>query len=92
MAPSFQAQSCLNDWLQAYHGYVTGHIESFKADLFVTWSEENSEKLIIYCCVLSGVDNDSLRTVEEASCASLTTMLNPIGLCGIPGIQEVFVQ
>jgi len=48
--------------------YVTGCIaKSFKTDLFVVWSEDNSKKLIICCCVLGGgdKDDDSLGTVEE---------------------------
>jgi DNA-directed RNA polymerase II subunit RPB1 len=37
--------------------YVAGRIlESFKTGLFVIWSEDNSEKLIIRCRVLGGGD------------------------------------
>jgi DNA-directed RNA polymerase II subunit RPB1 len=52
--------------------YVAGRIaEMFKADQFLIWSEDNSEKLIIHCRVLGGDhrDDDSLRTLEEDSLA-----------------------
>ncbi|KAG1782895.1 RNA polymerase Rpb1, domain 7-domain-containing protein [Suillus placidus] len=65
--------------------YVAGRIaESFKTDLFIIWSEDNSEKLIIRCCVLGGgeKDNDGLGTVEEDIFLRQleNTMLNSISL------------
>ena len=39
-----------------------GIAESFKTDLFIIWSEDNSEKLIIRCRVLGGAGKDD----EEA--------------------------
>jgi DNA-directed RNA polymerase II subunit RPB1 len=39
--------------------YVAGRIaESFKTDLFVIWSKDNSDKLIIWCRVLGVTDKD----------------------------------
>jgi DNA-directed RNA polymerase II subunit RPB1 len=65
--------------------YVAGRIaESFKTDLFVVWSEDNSEKPIICCRVLGGgdKDDDSLGTVEEDIflCQLADTMLNSVSL------------
>ncbi|KAJ8073229.1 DNA-directed RNA polymerase II core subunit rpo21 [Marasmius tenuissimus] len=48
--------------------YVMSRIaESFKTDLFVIWSEDNLEKLMIRCRVLSVADKDEdgLESVEE---------------------------
>ncbi|EEB86935.1 hypothetical protein MPER_15938, partial [Moniliophthora perniciosa FA553] len=48
--------------------YVASRIaESFKTDLFVIWSEDNSEKLVIRCRVLGGGDkeDDGMESVEE---------------------------
>ncbi|KAG6908214.1 hypothetical protein DXG01_005686 [Tephrocybe rancida] len=41
----------------AMHYVATQIAESFKSDLFVIWSEDNSEKLIIYYRVLGGKEN-----------------------------------
>lgn len=76
--------------------YVAGRIaESFKTDLFVIWSEDNSEKLIIRCRVLGGADKDEdgMETVEEDIFLRQleNTMLNSISLRGVPGIQRVFL-
>lgn len=76
--------------------YVAGRIaESFKTDLFVIWSEDNSEKLIIRCRVLGGADKDEdgMDTVEEDIFLRQleNTMLNSISLRGVPGIQRVFL-
>ena len=39
--------------------YVASRIaEMFQKDLFVIWSEDNSDKLIIRCRVMGGVDKD----------------------------------
>ncbi|KIP04024.1 hypothetical protein PHLGIDRAFT_76648 [Phlebiopsis gigantea 11061_1 CR5-6] len=77
--------------------YVAGRIaESFKTDLFVIWSEDNSEKLIIRCRVLGGADkeDDGLGTVEEDIFLRQleNTMLNSVSLRGVPGIGRVFLQ
>ncbi|KAG2745504.1 DNA-directed RNA polymerase II, subunit 1 [Suillus brevipes Sb2] len=77
--------------------YVAGRIaESFKTDLFVIWSEDNSEKLIIRCRVLGGgdKDEDGLGSVEEDIFLRQleNTMLNSVSLRGVPGIQKVFLQ
>ena len=48
--------------------YVAGRIaESFKTDLFIIWSEDNSEKLVIRCQVLGSADkeDDGMGTIEE---------------------------
>ncbi|KAH9907090.1 uncharacterized protein B0H18DRAFT_1193799, partial [Fomitopsis serialis] len=76
--------------------YVAGRIaESFKTDLFVIWSEDNSEKLIIRCRVLGGADKDEdgMETVEEDIFLRQleNTMLNSISLRGVPGINRVFL-
>ncbi|OJA20796.1 hypothetical protein AZE42_12103 [Rhizopogon vesiculosus] len=77
--------------------YVVGRIaKSFKTDLFVIWSKDNSEKLIIHCCVLGGGDKDDndLGMVKEDIflCQLENTMLNSISLRGVPGIERVFLQ
>ncbi|KAH9949477.1 beta and beta-prime subunits of DNA dependent RNA-polymerase [Amylocystis lapponica] len=77
--------------------YVAGRIaESFKTDLFVIWSEDNSQKLIIRCRVLGGADkdDDDMDTVEEDIFLRQleTTMLNTISLRGVLGIDRVFLQ
>ncbi|OAX40965.1 hypothetical protein K503DRAFT_840724, partial [Rhizopogon vinicolor AM-OR11-026] len=65
--------------------YVAGRIaESFKTDLFVIWSEDNSQKLIIHCRVLGGCDKNDhgLGTVEEDIFLRQLekTMLNSVSL------------
>jgi DNA-directed RNA polymerase II subunit RPB1 len=76
--------------------YVAGRIaESFKTDLFVIWSEDNAEKLIIRCRVLGGgeKDEDGLGTIEDDIFLRQleNTMLNSISLRGVPGIKRVFL-
>jgi DNA-directed RNA polymerase II subunit RPB1 len=76
--------------------YVAGRIaESFKTDLFVIWSEDNSEKLIIRCRVMGGADKDEegFGTVEEDIFLRQleNTMLNSVSLRGVPGIERVFL-
>lgn len=70
--------------------------ESFKTDLFVIWSEDNSEKLIICCCVLGGGDkeDDGLGVIEEAIFLWQleNTMLNSVSLQGVKGIKHVFLM
>lgn len=77
--------------------YVAGRIaESFKTDLFVIWSEDNSEKLIIRCRVLGGADKDEdgMGSVEEDVFLKQleNTMLNSVSLRGVPGIERVFLM
>ncbi|KXN93013.1 DNA-directed RNA polymerase II subunit rpb1 [Leucoagaricus sp. SymC.cos] len=68
--------------------YVTSRIaESFKTDLFVIWSEDNSEKLTIHCIVLGSPDKDDegYGTVEEDIFLRQleNTMLNSVSLRGV---------
>ncbi|KAF8123520.1 DNA-directed RNA polymerase II [Boletus edulis] len=77
--------------------YVASQIvESFKTDLFVIWSEDNSEKLIIQCHVLGGADKDEdgMGAVEEDIFLRQleNTMLNSVNLRGVPSIRRVFLQ
>jgi DNA-directed RNA polymerase II subunit RPB1 len=78
--------------------YVKGCIaESFKTDLFVIWSEDNSEKLIIRCCVLGGVDKDDedgMDAIEEEDIFLRhleNTILNSVSLRGVKDIKRVFL-
>lgn len=76
--------------------YVAGRIaESFKTDLFVIWSEDNAEKLVIRCRVLGGADKDEddMGTVEEDIFLRQleNTMLNSVSLRGVSGIGRVFL-
>lgn len=76
--------------------YVASRIaHSFQSDLFVIWSEDNAEKLVIRCRVLSGTgkDVDVIGEVEEDIFLRQleSTMLNSIGLRGVRGIERVFL-
>ena len=76
--------------------YMANRIaQSFKTDLFVIWSEDNSEKLLIRCHVLGGADKDEddLGQVEEDIFLRQleNTMLNSVELRGVPGILRVFL-
>jgi DNA-directed RNA polymerase II subunit RPB1 len=77
--------------------YVAGRIaESFKTDLFVIWSEDNSEKLIIRCRVLGGADKDDedgMGAIEEDIFLRQleNTMLNSVSLRGVKDIKRVFL-
>ncbi|KAF5310405.1 hypothetical protein D9758_018889 [Tetrapyrgos nigripes] len=76
--------------------YVAGRIaESFHKDLFVIWSEDNSEKLVIRCRVLGGgdKDEDGMDNLEEDIFLRQleNTMLNSVSLRGVPGIHRVFL-
>ncbi|KAI0271722.1 RNA polymerase II large subunit [Gloeopeniophorella convolvens] len=70
--------------------------ENFKSDLFVIWSEDNSDKLIIRCRVLGGADKDEdgIGTIEEDIFLRQleNTMLNSISLRGVKGIRRVFLM
>ncbi|KAF8060852.1 hypothetical protein FPV67DRAFT_310188 [Lyophyllum atratum] len=77
--------------------YVASRIaESFKTDLFVIWSEDNSEKLIIRCRVLGGGDkeDDTMGTIEEDIFLRQleNTMLNSVSLRGVKGVKRVFLM
>ncbi|KAG5643823.1 DNA-directed RNA polymerase II subunit rpb1 [Asterophora parasitica] len=77
--------------------YVASRIaESFKTDLFVIWSEDNSEKLIIRCRVLGGADkeDDGMGTIEEDIFLRQleNTMLNSVSLRGVKGVKRVFLM
>lgn len=76
--------------------YVAGRIaESFKTDLFVIWSEDNSDKLIIRCRVIGGgdKDDDGMGTIEEDIFLRQleNTMLNSVSLRGVKGIKRVYL-
>jgi DNA-directed RNA polymerase II subunit RPB1 len=75
--------------------YVAGQIaESFKTDLFVIWSEDNLEKLIIRCRVLGSPDKvEDLSMEEDIFLRSLeNTMLNSVSLRGVKGVKRVFLS
>jgi DNA-directed RNA polymerase II subunit RPB1 len=75
--------------------YVASKIvECFKSDLFVIWSEDNSEKLVIRCRVLgsSEKDEDGMGVEEDIFLRQLeSTMLNSVNLRGVKGINRVFL-
>ncbi|TEB31016.1 beta and beta-prime subunits of DNA dependent RNA-polymerase [Coprinellus micaceus] len=77
--------------------YVASKIvECFKSDLFVIWSEDNSEKLVIRCRVLGGLekdeDEDGMGVEEDIFLRQLeSTMLNSVNLRGVKGINRVFL-
>ncbi|KAJ7480001.1 DNA-directed RNA polymerase II, subunit 1 [Mycena galericulata] len=76
--------------------YVASRIaESFKTDLFVIWSEDNSDKLIIRCRVLGGGDkeDDGMGAIEEDIFLRQleNTMLNSVSLRGVKDIRKVFL-
>ncbi|KAF8170369.1 hypothetical protein BJ912DRAFT_1148858 [Pholiota molesta] len=73
--------------------YVAGRIaESFKTDLFVIWSEDNSEKLIIRCRVLGGDKEEEGAPDEDIFLRQLEgAMLNSVSLRGVKGINRVFL-
>ncbi|KAK9451487.1 DNA-directed RNA polymerase II subunit RPB1 [Limtongia smithiae] len=67
----------------------------FKEDLFVIWSEDNAEKLIIRCRVLrdpKGLDED-IDAEEDTMLKRIEAhMLESISLRGIEGISRVFMM
>jgi DNA-directed RNA polymerase II subunit RPB1 len=76
--------------------YVASRIaETFQADLFVIWSEDNSEKLIIRCRVMGGGDkeDDDARPMEEDVFLRQleNTVLNSVTLRGVQCIKRVFL-
>ncbi|KAG5219798.1 DNA-directed RNA polymerase II [Salix suchowensis] len=75
--------------------YVAGRIsECFKNDIFVIWSEDNAEKLIVRCRVLSGHDKDDASEVEEDVFLRQleNTMLSSVSLRGVENINRVFLM
>ncbi|KAK9455699.1 hypothetical protein V1511DRAFT_310865 [Dipodascopsis uninucleata] len=69
-------------------------IQDFKEDLFVIWSEDNSEKLIIRCRVLrdpKGLDEDTDAEEDSVLKRIEAHMLQSISLRGIEGISRVFM-
>ncbi|KAG8880570.1 DNA-directed RNA polymerase II subunit rpb1 [Tulasnella sp. 332] len=74
--------------------YVASRIsEAFSTDLFVIWSEDNAEKLIIRCRTLQGDDKDDFDTSEEDVFLRQVenNMLNSVSLRGVEGIRKVFM-
>ena len=76
--------------------YVASRIaEAFSNDLFVIWSEDNAEKLIIRCRTIQGddkEDQDFDSTDEDVFLRQVeTNMLNSVSLRGVEGIQRVFM-
>ncbi|ODQ79999.1 hypothetical protein BABINDRAFT_36081 [Babjeviella inositovora NRRL Y-12698] len=69
--------------------------KSFGKDLFVIWSEDNADKLIIRCRVVRDPkDMDEDADAEEDQMLKLieANMLEEISLRGIPGITRVFMM
>jgi DNA-directed RNA polymerase II subunit RPB1 len=77
--------------------YVASHIaEAFSTDMFVIWSEDNAEKLIIRCRSLSSSsdkDEEGLTQAEEDIFLRQieNSMLNTVSLRGVEGIHRVFM-
>ncbi|KAK4052414.1 DNA-directed RNA polymerase II core subunit rpo21 [Microbotryomycetes sp. JL201] len=78
--------------------YVAGKIaEVFEQDLFVIWSEDNAEKLVIRCRALNEqgadkADDDEADDEEDVFLKQLeTSMLSSIALRGVEGIDRVFM-
>ena len=67
--------------------YVASRIaENFMQDLFVIWSEDNSEKLIIRCPVVGSLDKDEDSRMDEEDVFYRqleNTMLNSLALRGV---------
>jgi DNA-directed RNA polymerase II subunit RPB1 len=73
--------------------YVAGRIaETFQTDLFVIWSEDNSEKLIIRCRAMGSPDKEddgSAAIEEDVFLRQLeNTMLSSVALRGVQGINQ----
>jgi DNA-directed RNA polymerase II subunit RPB1 len=76
--------------------FVAGKIaEVFEQDLFVIWSEDNAEKLIIRCRALNepGDKEDGEEADEEDIFLKQleTSMLSTISLRGVEGVERVFM-
>ncbi|KPV73620.1 uncharacterized protein RHOBADRAFT_54819 [Rhodotorula graminis WP1] len=82
--------------------YVAGKIaETFDQDLFVIWSEDNAEKLVIRCRALKGASSsqdkegeaDDDEDDEDVFLKQLESqMLGSIALRGVEGIDRVFMM
>ncbi|VEU24076.1 DEKNAAC105257 [Brettanomyces naardenensis] len=75
---------------------VAGKImENFGDDLFVIWSEDNAEKLVIRCRIVreeKALDEEEEETEDGLLRALETQMLESITLRGITGISRVFMM
>ncbi|KAH9819298.1 hypothetical protein DFH28DRAFT_887179 [Melampsora americana] len=68
--------------------------EVFKSDLFIIWSEDNAEKLIIRCRAMQSgedKDEDDDQVEEDVFLREIEQMLGSISLRGVEGIQRVFM-
>ncbi|KAH9466080.1 hypothetical protein MJO29_007760 [Puccinia striiformis f. sp. tritici] len=69
--------------------------EVFKSDLFIIWSEDNAEKLIIRCRAMQSSevekDDDEGQVEEDVFLREIDQMLGSISLRGVVGIQRVFM-
>jgi RNA polymerase Rpb1, domain 7 len=71
--------------------------DAFSTDLFVIWSEDNSDKLIIRCRSLTPKnekdDEEEIQIEEDQFLRQIeNTMLNNITLRGVEGIRRVFMM
>lgn len=74
--------------------YVASRIvEAFSTDLFVIWSEDNAEKLVIRCRTIQGDDKEDFDNTEEDVFLRQVenNMLNSVSLRGVEGIRRVFM-
>lgn len=76
--------------------FVAGAIaEVFDKDLFVIWSEDNAENLVIRCRTLKDEDDKDEDDVDQEEDIFLkqleTQMLSTINLRGVEGIERVFM-
>ena len=75
--------------------YVASKIgEKFTSDLFLIWSEDNSEKLIIRCRIVH--TPEKMEAMSEFSDDLFlrqleVTLLNTVDLRGVPGVERVFL-
>ncbi|EJD55108.1 beta and beta-prime subunits of DNA dependent RNA-polymerase [Auricularia subglabra TFB-10046 SS5] len=76
--------------------YVASRIaENFMTDLFVIWSDDNSDKLVIRCRVVGSLDKDEDSRMDEEDVFYRqleNTMLNSVSLRGVEGISRVFLM
>ena len=76
---------------------VAGKIsETFSNDMFIIWSEDNADKLIIRCRILRDekqMQDEEFMAEEDVFLRNLENhMLDSISLRGIPGISRVFMM
>ena len=75
---------------------VAGKImENFGDDLFVIWSEDNAEKLVVRCRIMreeKALDDEEEETEDGLLKALESQMLESITLRGITGISRVFMM